>query len=187
MSHEHVDELNAIRLKLLKFQLDSSALFHDILDLIKSESYTPVDGCDIGWCFREIENYADELRKEAKARKELIGRLLAFRVTQDAMNDPDLLSKEGALTIRGRFCSGTPEVKQQGAQPKRGSEDYVKLCNFFGITDDALIESGTVQFSFNKLGDLVSGLMVDGKQLPPGITKTYPLYSTIFRTKKGKK
>lgn len=187
-NHPDVDKLNEIRLKLMKFQLDASDLLIGMLDDIKGERYSRVDQCDIGWCFREIAKVADEIRKECKARQELVGKLLAFRMTEDCMNDMDAaLSGGDALTVRGRFASGTPEVKQHAALPRAGSEEYSLLCKALGLDNDKVIESGVVQFSFNKLADYVSGLMSEGKQIPPGITKTYPSYSTIFRTKKGKK
>lgn len=185
-THEDVDRLNAVRLKLLKFQLDISDLFIGMIAEIKAERYPRPAQCDIGWAFREIAKIADEIRKEAKARQELVGQILALRMTEDVMNDMEALAQGDSLTVRGRFASGTPDVKQQAALPRSGSKEYSQLCNALGLADKEVIESGLVQFSFRKLGDYVSKFMAEGRQIPEGITKTYPLYSTIFRTKKGK-
>lgn len=176
-----VDSINELRRELLRFRLRMADKIIAVTERMKKEQYQRSDLCDLGWQFREMAKLADEIRKECNARQELAGKLIAFRMTEEAMNDPARLVGKDALRVRGRFATGTPDVSQNATVPRRDSPEYVKLCRSLGIPDN-VIESGVVDFSFTRLSEMIATRVADGQRLPDGITKTYPVYRTTFRT-----
>lgn len=160
--------------------VSANLLLGDILPKIRAGQYTSADLCDLGFLFRETARMSDELRKELQAKQELAGMVLAQRMTVATLNDPD-----ADLTVRGELSVGTPNVSQQGAPPKRGTEEYFQLCRFFGFPEDA-IRRGVVTFSYNGLMDVLTEMASEGKNPPPGIVKTYPKYTTVFRKRNEK-
>ena len=177
-------QADAMRLEFLKLKLRAAEFLIEVQSGIKAEAFDRADQVDLGWCFREIEKMCDELRKEFKSRKELIGKVLALRIAEEAMNDMGSLSGEKSMTVHGEFASGIPDVSQSASLPRPDTADYVALCKYLGIIDEDLVGSGVVRFSYTSLSDLVTRLAAEGKPLPDGIAKTYSVYSTIFRTKK---
>lgn len=184
-AQEDVDQLDAIRKDFIRMKLRSLDLLIGLTDKIKAEAYPREDLCDLGWLCRELESLLDELRKEFAARKDLAGRLIAFRMTQEVIEDPSKIAEHG-MTVRGRFSSGSPDVSQSAAVPRRGSKEYADLCKHFGIQGE-VSESGIVDFSFTRLAEYVSSRVASGEKLPSGILRTYPVYKTTFRTNRKKK
>lgn len=128
---------------------------------------------DLGWAMREIHDAADDLRKEAKAKMELVGRVVAMRAAQADVNN------EGIGTIHGRVASGLPDVRTEPKIPRPGTPEYLALCEYFGIPRD-VAEAGVLAPHYVKLGEWVSNLNRDAKPLPPGLLGTYPKFVTRF-------
>lgn len=188
-TNEHsgdVDVVNEFRKRLLRFRLEMSEQLIDVTERIKAEVHRRPDLCDIGWACREAAKVADDIRKEFNARFELAGKLLAFRITQDAIQNPELLTEKDGLVARGRFASGTPDVSQAANPPKHGTKEYLALGRYLGIPDPVL-ESSVVRFSYPDLAEMISRSIEEGKPLPDGIRDTRPVYRTTFRTLTSKK
>ena len=151
-----------------------------ILNKTKGKQYGLSEFVDLGFLCRESENLLDDWRKDCKARKELIGKIIAFEVTKSSLNDPNMNE-----TIHGTLATGTPDVKIWAALPKKNTPEYQAVLDFFYVPRRS-IDEGILKLDWNKVKELVTTLAQEGKTLPPGIGKTYPEYSTVFRKKKGK-
>lgn len=138
----------------------------------KDDSYLQSVLVDLGFLFRELENRFDEERKDAKARKELIGKLIAFNAMQTA-GDVD--------TIRGELATGTPDVSMIADLPKKGTPEYNMLATALNVPTDAL---QFLRLDWKAITAYVTELMAQGKKVPAGLNKTRPVYATTFRRKK---
>ena len=177
--HSDVEKLNALRLEVEDKMQVLQSMAHDVLPRLKRRYYSDPQLCDVGWCFRQMERMFDEMRKEAKAKAELAGKLLAHNrilMSIAAGNDEKLLK------IQGELSAATPKVRHEVYPPKRGTPAYERLCRHFGIEDD-VAESGVLQFHYQHIGDWATQCAEEGKDLPEGL-EPRPVYSCVFRTLK---
>lgn len=149
-------------------------------DLLKSKTLSSEELCDFGFFCREMAKVFDELRKEANARKDLCGQVIAYRLTQAALNDPTLNMK-----VKGQFASGTPDVKMQSELPKKFTDEYYMITDYLNVPRD-VAESGVLRLDWKQVTEHLTKLMHDGKKIPPGFGKQYPKYITTYR-RLGKK
>lgn len=143
--------------------------------LIKSKETTTETLCDFGFFCRELESLFDELRKEAKARKELCGSICAMRKTQEAIADPTI-----KLKVNGQYCTGTPDVKLQAKLPVKMTEEYFALTDYFKIPRD-IAAAGAVRLDWKGTGKFLTELAASGQKTPEGFGQLYPTYVTVFR------
>jgi len=183
--HEHTTKLNKFRLDMVRLKMTIQGLLDEVTEMIMSESYSRQDQVDLGWIFRELENLCDDMRKDSKARKMNIGKLLAFRLVSETLaeEEDELHVTEDSGRAEGVYATGTATMSMKSPLPKPPTEEYTNLCRFLGVDED-WIESGIVGFRFQNLGKLVTRLTEEGQPLPPGISKTFPEYSMTFRTRK---
>ena len=146
--------------------------------LVKARGTKTETLCDFGFFCRELESTFDELRKEAKARKELCGSICAARKTQEAIADPSI-----KLKINAQFCTGSPDVKMQAQVPVKYTEDYFKLTDYFKIPRD-IAAAGAIRLDWKGTGKFLTELAAAGKKTPEGFGRKYPTYVTVFRRKK---
>jgi len=146
---------------------------------IKSKALDNIELTDFGFLCRELENLFDELRKECKARKELCGSIIAYRLIKKSLTDPTITMKS-----KGVLAIGTPDIKMQVALPKKFTEEYFQLTDFFGVPRD-VAETGVLRLDWKKVTEYCTKLTEDGKPIPEGFGKKYPLYSTVYRRTKG--
>ena len=145
---------------------------------IKSKQLSSEELCDFGFICRELEKLFDELRKEVKARKELCGNIIAYRLTQASLTDPSL-----KMQVKGQFATGTPDVKMQAALPKKQSVEYYQITDFLGVPRD-VAEKGVLKLDWKSVIEFCTKLINDGKPIPKGFGKQYPLYVTVYRKRK---
>lgn len=136
------------------------------------------DLVDIGFFLRESENMADELRKEAKSRKEMVGKHLAMILLATAINDKH---KDGK--VEGRFAIADPDLEVAPALPKRGTKDYQDFMSWLGVRQD-VIDSAILDPHYVRTGAMLAERIAAGKPTPPGITLKNPTYSCVFRKKR---
>ena len=148
-------------------------------ELLKSKRLTSETLCDFGFFCREMSKIFDELRKEANARQDLCGQIIAYRLVQASINDPSLNMK-----VRGQFSSGTPNVKMQAALPTKFTDDYYKITDFLNVPRE-VAASGVLRLDWKQVTEFITGLMNDGKPIPEGFGKQYPVYVTTYRRAKG--
>lgn len=149
-------------------------------ELIKSKNLKNEELCDFGFICRELENVFDELRKEVKARKELCGQIIAYRLVQASVMDPTIKMK-----VQGQFATGTPDVKMQMELPQKFTEEYYQITDYLEVPRK-IAESGVLRLDWKKVTELLTQLMNDGKKIPTGFGKKYPVYVTIYRRRKDK-
>jgi len=148
---------------------------------IKSKKLNNETLCDFGFICRELENIFDELRKEVKARKELCGNIIAFRITQAIIADPSIEMKtEGQLAI------GIPDVKMQAALPEKFTAEYYQLTDYFKVPRQ-IAEIGILKLDWKVVTEFLTKQMNEGKTIPKGFGKQYPVYITTYRKKQEEK
>ena len=149
-------------------------------ELIKSKQLKSEELCDFGFICRELENILDELRKEVKARKELCGSIIAYRLVQAAITDPSI-----SMKVKGQFATGIPDVKMQAGLPKKFTDEYYQITDHFKVPR-AVAESGVLRLDWKQVTEFLTKQMNDGKPIPKGFGRQYPLYVTVYRKRKVK-
>jgi hypothetical protein len=143
----------------------------EVMEQAKSNRYAQTERVDLGFLFRELEQIHDEDRKDAKARKELLGKLIAFNAMQ---TDGDVDS------IRGELATGIPDVSMIVELPKRDSAEYTALVNHLGVPQSVL---SLLKLDWTAVCAHVTQCAENGRKPPPGLEKSRPIYSTTFRRK----
>lgn len=138
------------------------------------------DMVDLGFLCREQEDLLDEMRKNAKARREFTQRLLVTKWTGAAMTADPLPD-----TIRATLASANNfRIKKMAQLPEYGGKDYVLYMESLGIPKE-VIQKGLVKPDWEQTAEHVTVLLEDGKKLPPGIGQTWNIYTcTFIRTRR---
>lgn len=147
---------------------------------IKSKQLSSETLCDFGFLCREMEKLFDELRKECKARKELCGKIIGYRKTQELLSDPSL-----SMKVTGNLATGSPDVKMQAALPAKFSDDYYKLTDYFKVPR-SVAESGILKLDWKAVIEFLTKQRQDGKNIPEGFGKQYPEYTVTYRKRTNK-
>jgi hypothetical protein len=142
---------------------------------IKANKISEGNLVDHAYLYRELERLFDEMRKEVKARRELASSKAAYSRVKKCVQDPST-----DLTIRGEIATGTPEVKTQAALPKKFSEGYYQFCEAMGVPL-SIAEAGVLKLDWKQVTELCTQRHAEGKPIPPGLGKEYPLYFCILR------
>jgi hypothetical protein len=157
--------------------------FYDFIltltETVKAKACSLEQMCDIGYLLREMEARLDELRKEVKARKELVGRIIAFEKTTQQISDPSI-----ELVVRGTLAIGQPDVKMQRVLPKFGTPEFLAFTDFCGIPRE-YAEAGVVKISWKGMTEHVTKLMSEGKEVPPGLGQEIPFYYVTYRRRRS--
>ena len=156
-----------------RFVTELSDLKDQIADLNDAEL------TDLGFLCREIATVADEVRKEFKAKLELIGLHLAKRVVDHSLQDP---TDDGIR--RGMLASASPKVEHEPVIPYKGTKEYLQLCEWMGLRAD-IAERGIMSFSFKRMAEMLTEMAEQGKNPPANLVEIRPKFSTTFRRKRG--
>lgn len=169
--HREVEDL------LMRVRLDLLAMN----DAIRKQERPPGEQADFGYWLRQTELQLDELRKEVKAKRELVGKILAANTIAANMADS---SKD--LTVRGEVAMAIPDMAQRISVPKHGTKEYERLARQLGVPPE-LIASGAMKFDFLRTSELLMSKQSTGEvgALPEGI-RAFQEYVCTFR-KKGSK
>lgn len=141
--------------------LDSLKRLHSVMydhasptvDKVKIRKFSSEELADLGFLFREMEKLLDDWRKDCKARKELISKLLCLQLVKA---DTDI--------VQGDLCRAQVDMKMRSDFPSPESEEYFALLRHFGINPD-----DPIRISWKGLGDHCTRLFEQGKSLPPGM------------------
>lgn len=148
---------------------------------IKAGELSSSELTDFGYLSRELGNLFDELRKECQAREKLCGSMIAYRLTQESLTDPTI-----TMQSRGTLAIGTPDMKMQVGLPQKFTDEYFQLTDYFGVPRN-VAEKGVLRLDWNAVVEYCTKLVQEGKKIPNGFGKQYPLYQTIFRKLINKK
>lgn len=151
-------------------------LFYDDVDTaLRTRAMKRPDECDLGFLLRTIQENCEEIRKEAKARMEFSGRIIAYEITVES------LQTNSVETVQGNFCSAWPTVSQVGEVPSKNSPAFKEFCKSLGIDTD-IAEKGIVKFSYTGLSEWITQKIQEGQKVPEGV-KSRPEYKMIYRRK----
>jgi hypothetical protein len=144
-----------------------------------TESSTPELLVDYGFLCKEIKDAGENIRKDAKRLEERAGLMVALHATKAAMSDPSTDPK-----VEGTLATGVTDVKMIPKLPNVGTPEYQQLMDALGVPAD-LIEMGVLKPRFEGISEHISIMISQGKPIPPGITKTWPRYTTHFRKRRS--
>lgn len=170
---EEAKELRTDVEKLYEQTVSYCYSLHQILEQLDEQTLT-----DVGFLMRECERLFDDARKEAKAKKETVSRLLAIKILKRYTEDPDT-----ELRSRGELATATPDVAIRPKLPKAGTPEYSQLLEFLGIPAD-VISAGTLSIHFNRMTEMLTELAAAGKNPPPGLLGTYTDNTCTFRKRR---
>lgn len=180
---EDIAQLNKDRISLLEFYQEVYPRLTDMIEKVRAGgTYIDSELADLGWICREIEDMADDLRKEAKFKKELMGKIIALKQTKKAMADP---SQAENISIRGELALATPRISAKAKIPARDTKEYLELCEHLGIPTEVAVRN-YVRLSFTNISDYLTDLMEKGKPIPPGL-KDMPNYYCMYRSNENKR
>ena len=154
---------------LMAFQYDGD------MSLISDSPPSEADLVDYGYLSRELENMLDDLRKECKARKETVGKILANRVTKRVLADPTL-----KLYATGYFARASPQAGAIPMLPKRNTPEYTELLNRLGFSGHA-VEHGLATFNYRRLCEWIAEANSSGNPIPQRLVRSLPNPHCIFR------
>lgn len=130
---------------------------------------------DMGFFARELERLLDDMRKDAKSQKELLGKLLCIDVMQESLEDQG----NSDDVIHGKYARAECDMKMEAVLPKKGTPEYRKLLEHFGVSDEA-IDHGLFSIHWNWMKEYLTELAQQGKKTPPGVLDTNPSYYAKF-------
>jgi hypothetical protein len=164
------------KLELDKFNAEHQD-FYERLGQLRSELSTKSPGelADIGYYLRELENTFDSFRKESKAVRDLVSKMIGVHVIQKSVIDPDYTS------VTGKAARANPDVKIRVKTPREGTPEYAAMLKHFGI-----INLGVFKPDWNRISDYATEQAMMGIQLPECLRETFTEYVCTF-TKVSKK
>jgi hypothetical protein len=134
--------------------------------------------CDFGFLCRELEGLLDDWRKDAKARKDLAGKLIAFNLLKA---DENVNMMEVEDTVRGVLATAKANMRMEAEIPRLGTAEFKRYCAFYGIPEEALAgECFPLGVHWPRAQEDINARLEEGKPLPPGLGKKYPLFSSTF-------
>jgi hypothetical protein len=163
-----------------KFQTQlASDTFALVENRIKKGLVEAPEMTDIGFLLRELERAFDEMRKEAKMRKEFISRILAAKCVA-SLNEEQTVGK-----FVGDLATATPDAKVYPKVPKPGSVEYAELLRYFGVPDP-VIKAGVLKPSFTQTQEWLQARAAEGLN-PPDCLGTYSDAICVFRRRGGRR
>lgn len=173
--HNDITRLRALFAKIMD-------LHHEILDHVlevnkksKEQTYSDPDMTDGGYLLREVGSLLNECRKEAEQSCELFGKILAARIIQRSVSNPN-----ASDMTRGTLASAQANMKMEAQIPKSGTMDYDLFLRHIGLPDP-VAKTGLLKPDWKKVSEYVTKRAEDGKTTTPGLGKTWPKYSCTFR------
>jgi len=148
---------------------------HLLLPYLQSDQLSESELCDVGFLLRESERWLDDARKEVKAKKELISRILSVKITRRCIEDDS-----SELRARGELATATPDVKIRPKLPKAGTDEYGQLLTWLGVPAET-IGDGLLSVHFKRMSEMLTRMAEEGKQPPPGLVGTYTDSNCVFR------
>lgn len=153
-------------------QVEVDALIHSSAD--------EKEQADTAYALRQIEDLADEIRKNCKKQGELAQRMACMIVG----------TAGGSTIIRTDHVSATCDIRPIVSIPRRSThpEEFAELMRYLKVPDELWKpgDHAAMQPHWPGLVDLLSRRQAAGLPLPPGIdpNKTWPKYALILRGKK---
>lgn len=134
---------------------------------------------DLVYALDRSEKLADDLRKELKAMREQLDKVVCVMWVTADCSEP----------VRTKFCTGTPTMKQTAPLPNRhrNPENFKKLMDSIGVPQELWDvndeEHAAVSISWPGMLDLISNRLAQGMPVPPGVdpNATFTVYRVSLR------
>lgn len=152
-----------------------SSAIEDVLVDVKEKNFSPEQLADIGYLCRQIDKLCDELRKDAKARAELCGRVIALAATKRAIVNGGVVE-----TVRGEIARATPSVTHEPNIPGKGTREHNALLKAIGVSDECA-KKGLVKVHYPSLQALMVERAELAQPLPEGLGVPRARYYCSFR------
>jgi len=139
------------------------------------------DICDMAFLCRKLELLFDELRKTAKARKELSIKIMGFWLATQSIESPETYKDriDGELAYARISAKSIPKI------PSSSDPVYEEFMLSLGIPEEFL-KGGLLKPDFKGVTALVTDMVSKGQDLPPGVEKTWTEYNAHFYERKHK-
>lgn len=129
---------------------------------------------DTAYLCRQAELIFDELRKEAKAKKEKLALAVSIAEVMSLMDGTPLATKGHLATVTVKTVD-TPQV------PAEDSSEYDSLIRFFGLDTDKFRTIGRIDFK--KLSEYYETAVENNLNLPDVELTTFPQVRSTFRAR----
>jgi hypothetical protein len=135
-------------------------LLRSLAQSVKNEDLDLTELVDMGFLLKECEALLDEMRKDFKAHKEMIGKVSCYQ-----------LSLEDEPKHRGTLATGSSKITHYSSipHPEKEPERFIEVCKFFGI-DVGDSPTGMVRFHWPTVKDKITQAMENGEELPEGLS-----------------
>ena len=135
------------------------------------------DLVDAGFLSRELENMFDELRKEAKARREFVEMELTKRGATRVVSGED-----SDNLVHGTLARAKVDAVMTANIPEKGTPEWGRLMKDLGIPEEP-VKNGLVSVSFRGLSSLLTARAEKGLPPPAGISRMYAQPKVVFTRK----
>ena len=127
---------------------------------LKNENLSLTEMIDVGCLLRIIELIVDEIRKDVKAHKEMIGKVTCYQ-----------LSLQDKTSHKGTLATGTIKVEHYSSipNPDRDPEGFKNVCKWFGI-DVGNSPNGSVRLHWPTIKNHITKCIEEGEELPPELS-----------------
>ena len=127
---------------------------------------------DFAYALREAARYTHDTKSSLERVQTLAERIACLLYVKGEMGGP----------IKTSHCSATPKIKMMASLPKKSThpEEYAALMAHLGIPD-SVAGSEAVRLHWPGFTDYLSEQIEKGLPVPPGLEKTYPVYSLTIR------
>ncbi len=153
---------------------DFGAWVQDILDAtevpVRDRQLELGELADLGYVFRQIESLADELRKAAKTRGNLIGHTVAVAAAERGDLGP----------FRGTIADAVPSGARVFLPPPSGSPREIDAMVALGVPRE-VAQLGVLTLEARRLDDHCQDRAQAGQVPLPGVALSHPRIGATFR------
>lgn len=148
-------------------------------DMLSKRATTPCESdlVDCGYLLRQIERVLDEVRKDVKVRKELVGKLLCLLAIRDVARQAN---PTNADKVEGSLANGKLDMRMSAMLPKYGTPEFAVAMADLKVPEAAQL---ITRFDWKRVEDLVTELSKSGKPIPSWLTRVTPQYSVVYHKK----
>lgn len=152
-------------------------LIEAILGCLELKPYDPMASLvDTGFMLREIEGLFDELRKEAKAKREHVDRMIGQRESL-------CLLKGTPERTHGHYATGSVKRREETIAPTPGSPEFHELMDHFQLPQvDA---RALIKFRFQELSEYYQQCADEGRPKPPVPLQSFEKIVVHYRRRKN--
>lgn len=163
--------------KLLKhFNSEHSNMLEVLRELakeLKNETFNITEMVDVGCLLKGIEEIIDEIRKDVKAHRVMIGKATCYQ-----------LSLEDRTFHKGTLATGSIKVSHYAniPHPKHEPEKFARVCSWFGI-DVGTAPDGVIRFHWPEMKKYITACIERGEELPPDLSDVKVDLEMTYRKK----